>query len=177
MEMNLITMMQQEYQIGRILEINSEISRYGLSLTEQQARQIVTARNDTLAEQRRVEFGPTIVNAIIREFCDSPYIGQENLTETITELQDLFFMFKNEMLDEITDDELLHFMREQFDGICGGDIEYLGGTVLPVFAQAVRAGYDGFAATDGHGEYAQFDEVRRWDPELYRQALKELAWE
>ena len=80
------------------------------------------------------------------------------------------------MMDQISDDELLHFMREQFDTVCFGDMDYLEGTVLPTFADQVRGGYDGYKSTDGYGEYAQFDEVKRWDPELYRQVLKDLAW-
>lgn len=56
------------------------------------------------------------------------------------------------MQDEITDDELLHFMKEQYEGICYGDqyegicygdLDYLEGTCLCNFAQAIRAGYEG----------------------------------
>ena len=61
------------------------------------------------------------------------------------------------MNDEITDDELLHFMKEQFDGICYGDTDYLETTCLEIFASAVRAGYDGLPASDGSGEYAKLD--------------------
>lgn len=81
------------------------------------------------------------------------------------------------MNDEITDDELLHFMKEQFDNVCFGDLEYLEGTCLSIFAQAIRAGYRGFRKTEGRQEYEQFDEVQRWDYELYLEALKNLCWE
>ena len=63
------------------------------------------------------------------------------------------------MNDEITDDELLHFMKEQFDNVCFGDLEYLEGTCLSIFAQAIRAGYRGFQKTEGRQEYEQFDKV------------------
>ena len=86
-------------------------------------------------------------------------------------------IYKNEMNDEITDDELLHFMKEQFDNVCFGDMEYLEGTCLSIFAQAIRAGYRGFQKTEGRQEYEQFDEVQRWDYELYLEALKNLCWE
>ena len=42
------------------------------------------------------------------------------------------------MEDEITDDELLHLMKEQFELICFGDLEYLESTCLANFSQAVR---------------------------------------
>ncbi|SHK64219.1 hypothetical protein SAMN02745243_03399 [Hespellia stercorisuis DSM 15480] len=81
------------------------------------------------------------------------------------------------MMDEITDDELLEFMKEQFDGVCCGDLDYLEGTCLAVFAQAIRAGYQGHVRSGGQGEFQQFDIVERWDREMYMEALKELFWE
>ena len=46
------------------------------------------------------------------------------------ELQDIFYSFKNEAMDLLTDDELLTFMKEQFEEICMGDTEYLESTCL-----------------------------------------------
>ena len=74
----------------------------------------------------------------------------------------LFYLYKNEMQDEISDDELLHFMKEQFEQTCFGDLDYLEGTCLNIFSQAIRAGYRGYMSTEGHGEYEAFDEVKRW---------------
>ena len=56
------------------------------------------------------------------------------------------------------------------------DLEYLESTCLANFAQAVRAGYDGHRSSGGYGEYEQFDEVKRWDYELYLETLRELLW-
>lgn len=60
-----------------------------------------------------MEFGEGIAPKIIREFCDSNYIDQGNYVESIIRLQEIFYLFKNEMNDEITDDELLHLMSER----------------------------------------------------------------
>lgn len=135
---------------------------------------ILEERKDTLQKQKRVEFGEGIVPKIIYEFCDSNYIDQNNYADTIIRLQEIFYLYKNEMQDEITDDELLHLMKEQFELICFGDLDYLEGTCLANFAQAIRAGYDGYKNSDGYGEYSKFDEVERWDYELYLETLKEL---
>ncbi len=67
-------------------------------------------------------------------------------------------------------------MKEQFEEKCFGDLDYLEGTCLLIFSQAVRAGYRGYKASEGRGEYEQFDEVSRWDYELYLETLKELLW-
>ena len=100
---------------------------------------------------------------------------QENYCESLIRLQEIFYLYKNEMQDEITDDELLEFMQEQFETVCCGDFDYLENTCLDIFSQAVRAGYSGYQASQGRGEFAQFDIVTRWDRELYLETLKELA--
>lgn len=104
------------------------------------------------------------------------YIDRNNYVETIIRLQDIFYLYKNEMNDEITDDELLHLMKEQFEILCFGDLDYLETNCLADFARAIRAGYEGYKETDGYGEYAGFDVQERWSYELYQEALKELCW-
>ena len=112
---------------------------------------ILEEKNNALREQRRVEFGAGITPDIIRTFCDSSFIDQNNYVETILRLQEIFYLYKNEMMDEITDAELLHFMKEQFETVCFGDPDYLEGTCLQIFSQAIRAGYRGYQATEGYG--------------------------
>ena len=68
-------------------------------------------------------------------------------------------------------------MKEVYETICFGDLDYLEGTCLSNFAQAVRSGYRGYKSSDGYGEYSKFDEVKRWDYELYLETLKRLCWE
>ena len=174
MEENWMVLLQQETQMAKVMEMNRVTEKYGLVLSEQDAKLIVSERANALREQRRVEFGGGIVPRIIEEFCDSDFIDQSNYAETMIRLQEIFYLYKNEMQDEISDDELLHLMKEQFETICFGDLDYLEGTCLDVFSQAVRSGYRGYRRTEGKGEYSRFDEVKRWDPELYLEALKDL---
>lgn len=158
------------------METNQASAQYGLILTEQDAGLILEERKQTLQEQKRVEFGESLVPKIISEFCDSDYIDQSHYVDTIIRLQEIFFLYKNEMLDEITDEELLHLMKEQYEEICFGDLDYLESTCLANFAKAVRAGYGGYKETQGYGQASRFDEVKRWDYDLYLEALKELCW-
>lgn len=176
MDKDWIKQSDSKNEISVILETNEYTARFGLELSKEDAQMIVSSRKTVLRQLGRVEFGKSVTDAVIKEFCDSQYIDQNNYTETVIRLQEIFFTFKNETMDQLSDDELLHFMREQFDGVCSGDIDYLEETVLPTFAQAVRNGYDGYKATDGYGEYEKFDEVKRWDPELYQEVLRDLTW-
>ncbi len=174
MEQNWMVLLQQETQLAKVMEMNRVTEKYGLVLSEEDAKLIVAERANALQEQRRVEFGGGIVPRIIEEFCDSDFIGQNNYVDTMIRLQEIFYLYKNEMQDEITDDELLHLMKEQFETICFGDLDYLEGTCLNIFSQAIRAGYRGYRYSAGRGEASRFDEVKRWDYDLYMEALREL---
>jgi len=163
MEKDWMVLLQQHNQLGQVLKLNRDTEKYGLVLSEQDAMMILKERENSLREQRRIEFGEGIISKIIYEFCDSDFIDQNNYVETIIRLQEIFYLFKNEMEDEITDDELLHLMKEQYELICFGDLDYLEGTCLNIFSQAIRAGYQGYQGTEGRRDYAKFDEVQRWD--------------
>lgn len=173
---NWLELMMAQTQIAQILETNRYTEKFGLVLSSEDAKLLAQSRADALKREQRVEFGAGILPKIIEVFCDSSYIMQDNYSDSLSRLCDIFFLYKNEMLDEITDDELLEFMREQFENVCYGDFDYLEGTCLDIFAQAIRAGYSGHAKSQGRGEFERFDIVMRWDKELYLETLKELAW-
>ena len=162
-------------QLQKVMDMNQKTEKFGLMLTQEEARMLVERRKESLRTERRVEFGEGILPKLIFHFCDSSYIDQSNYADTIARLQEIFYLYKNEMLDEISDDELIQFMKEQYEEICFGDLEYLEGTCLESFAQAIRAGYRGYKKTEGWGEYHQFDAVARWDYQLYLDVLNELC--
>ena len=168
---NWLDEMAKQALAAQVLETNQYTQKYGLVLKEEEAALLAEVRADVLREEKRVEFGQSILPKIIYAFCDSSYIYQDNYCESMARLQEIFFQYKNEMMDEITDDELLEFMKEQFENVCFGDLDYLESTCLNIFAQAIRAGYSGFTETQGRNEWAQFDIVERWSRELYLQAL------
>lgn len=164
----------KENQMKALKETNKDTEQFGLVLTEEDAAILVNERMDALKRQGRVEFGEGILPQLILAFCDSSYLNQDNYRDSLARLQEIFYEFKTESLEQLTDEELLNFMREQFDDICAGDFDYLEGTCLKNFAEAIRAGYQGFIGNDGRGQYERFDNVTRWDKELYLQVLNEL---
>lgn len=179
MDGNLLEALQsqrEKKEISVLMQCNEKTEGFGLSLTEEEAHELVLCRNASLKKYRRVEFGEGILNKLIFTFCDSQYIQQENYREVMEELQDIFYRFKNESEDLLTDDELLAFMREQFEEICMGDTQYLEGTCLPWFASAIRSGDRGYVAGGGKGEYKKLSDEQRWDEELYMDVIKGLFW-
>lgn len=175
-EKNWLEIMNNQMWLKQVQETNQYTMQFGLSLSNEDSEILLAEKNNILKVERRVEFGQSILPQIIYVFCDSAYISQTNYTETLIRLQEIFYMYKNEMQDEITDEELLNFMKEQFETVCYGDLDYLEGTCLDIFAQAIRAGYRGYQQTQGRGEFEKFDIVQRWDKELYLETLKELCW-
>ena len=121
---------RKQIEIANIKKCNEYTNQYGLLLSDNQINNLLERRKETLKETGRIEFRVGIIDKLIKEFCDSPYINQENYAETLYELIDIFYEYKNETMDLITDDELIEFMKRSFDGVAQGDLEYLSGTVM-----------------------------------------------
>lgn len=178
--MEMLMEKQQKQELKKIASCNRKTERFGLSLTEEDAAQLMIYRKQVLRESRRVEFGDGILPELIDAFCDSDFIDQHNYVDTLNRLQEIFYHYKNESMDELTDSELIGFMRKQFDGICFGDLEYLGGTCLERFARAVRSGSnegirqkprDEYSLRETENEYGNLSEETGWEFDLYCQKL------
>lgn len=171
---NWMEQMNGQMWLEQVRETNQYTEKYGLTLTPEDTEILLAEKKQILKKERRVEFGESLLPRIIYMFCDSSYISQDEYVDTLVRLQEIFYLYKNEMQDEITDEELLNFMKEQFETVCFGDLQYLEGTCLDLFAQAIRAGYGGYSETQGRGEFSRFDIVQRWDKELYLLALSQI---
>lgn len=172
--LNQLLLLQSEQELSVILKTNDRSKTYGLTLTADDAKDLLVCRKVSLKDYQRVEFGSSILKELIYHFCDSPYLSQDNYLSTLEKLQDIFYQFKNRCNDEITDTELLNFMEEQFNDVCNGDTDYLENTCLERFSTAIRSGYRGYHYSDGLNEYDNLDEEVHWDKNLYYEALKNL---
>lgn len=119
---------------------NERTAFLGLTLTEAQIQSLVKRRFEALKNTGRVELGAGILKKLIEAFYDSPYLSPENYEDTLLELQDSFYYYKNESEDRISDDELIEFMRKTFDGKAQGSLEYLAGTSLDELCRNIRYG-------------------------------------
>jgi hypothetical protein len=180
-ELMLIAHQQQELE--RVLECNKKTERFGLVLSQEEAANLMVSRKDSLNENQRVEFGEGILPKLIDFFCDSQFINQDNYTDVLSELQEIFYLAKNETRDELTDQELLGFMRKQYEEICFGDLEYLKNTCLERYSRAVRSGNmsqmqsrlrDEYSLRDTENEYSKLEEEIRWDYDLYKMKLDDM---
>ena len=124
---------------GNILACNGDTEKYGLCLTPGQARALVQTETETLKKTGRIELGQGIICRLISRFADSPYISPQNYEQTLHELTGLFYDFKNETCDAVSDNELADFMKESYNNYCGGSIRLLE-QQLQQLARHIRSG-------------------------------------
>ena len=127
---------------AEILSCNEKTKEYGLALTKKQAAELVKTRNYALDNSGRIEFGGSIIDKIIIAFCDSAYIYKDNYEQTLHELIEMFYYYKNETMDKISDDELICFMKNYFNGICQGSLDLLFSRELEKMSRNIKCGTD-----------------------------------
>ena len=145
---------------AEIEKCNSFTSRFNLLLSHQDALELVETKNYALRFNGRLEFGGEVIEKIIRKFCSSPFLSRHNYAETLHELIEIFYFFKNDTLDLLSDEELIEQMKNSFDGVCQGSLELLAGRELEKSARNLRYGYEPDysdenenEAEDNDGEY------------------------
>ncbi|MDQ7095386.1 DUF6323 family protein [Desulfosporosinus sp. PR] len=131
--------------ITEIVDCNKTTSRYGLILSRSEAQELVTTRSEALNNYGRIEFSGGVISKLILKFSDSPFLTKHNYAATLNELLETFYYFKNETLDEISDDELIALMKHYFDQRCRGSLELLQNRELEILARNVRYGLRNYA--------------------------------
>lgn len=155
--------LQYQHMLTEIRKCNDFTSAYGLRLTDTDIQELSQNRKEALERSGRIEFGGGVIQKIIMEFADSPYIYQDVYLDTLTQLQDLFYYFKNESLEDMTDDELIHIMKKYFDDVCQGSLDYLNYSMLENYCRDIRYGTNEYRDSDGYeDDYVDFLD---WDKE------------
>lgn len=149
--------------LSEIRNCNNFTTKYCLQLTEADIHELVENRKEALEKSGRIEFGGGVIQKIITEFADSPYIYQDIYMDTLTQLQDIFYYYKNESMDEISDDELIHTMKKYFDDVCQGSLEYLNSSMMESYCRDIRYGTNEYRDMNGYDE--NYIDFLDWDQE------------
>ena len=134
------SVMLQKQAVKEILEINEATRQFGLTLTPKQAVDLVETRTLALQQTGRIEIGGGMIDKMITAFANSSFLTSYNYAETLNDLVELFYYFKNETLDQVNDDDLIRFMNKAFNGVCQGSLELLAGRELVRMAHNIRFG-------------------------------------
>ncbi len=154
-----------QHMLAEIRKCNDYTERFGLQLTEADIHELLENRKEALEKSGRIEFGGGVIQKIIIEFADSPFIDQDNFTETLMRLQECFYYFKNEALEELSDDELIGIMKKYYDDECQGSIEYLSTSILENYCRDIRYGTKEYKDYSGYED--NYVEYLDWDREEY----------
>lgn len=146
----------QKQAVSEVVKCNDYSRRFGLVLTQTQAIELVETRSLALSDNGRIEFGRGVIDKIIKAFCVSPYMSMHNYAETLHELIETFYYYKNETMDLLSDDELIKMMKSSFDGVCQGSLDLLSGRELYRIAKNLRFGlpndFSGDSFTEDEGD-------------------------
>jgi hypothetical protein len=142
-----------------LLRCNAVTARYGLRLTEADSMALAETQSRVLKASGRIAFTGGAAEELAVAFCDSPYVQQDSYVETLSELIDAFYNFKNEAMDEIDDAEAIALMKRLFDGeYCEGSMDRLREELLPEAARRIRAGLPPEPEVNGGGPEDDYDE-------------------
>ncbi|MBE9915452.1 hypothetical protein G8C92_15635 [Paenibacillus donghaensis] len=115
----------QEQVVNELLELNEKTKAYGLVLTPQEVELMLAARGQVLHSYGRVELSIEVTKELIEVFSASAFIQQEDYSDTLNELHEIFYDLKNETEDSIGDWKLIHKMKEIFEEDCEGSLDLL----------------------------------------------------
>lgn len=94
----LLQVKKKQNELAVLISCNEKTEQFGLTLTKEEADELIVCRNDTLKKYMRVEFGNSILDKLIFTFCDSQYIDQDNYLEVLEQLQEIFYEFKSSLV-------------------------------------------------------------------------------
>ena len=131
---------KERCEMERMLACNEQLQCHGLFLNGEQCAALTQHRREALQARGRMEFGQSVLPKLIEAFCDSPYLDQSNLEQTLAELIDMFYYFKGESMERLSDDDLIDHMKRAFDKVCQGSLEALAGRSLEELCKQAREG-------------------------------------
>lgn len=119
--MNNIIIKNEENLIQKTNLITKE---KGLILTHKEIEELIINKNETLDNLSRIEVTP-IIDKIIYEFYDSPYIDNDNYFETINLLVEIFYIYEDKFGNKLSIEEIIKYLRDIFDNKVNGVVELL----------------------------------------------------
>lgn len=126
--------------LNEIIELNEIIFKKGLYLSELDAQELMETKLTTLNNLGRIEINQEIVCEIICEFYDSPYIDKYNYLLEFKELIRVFYYYQSILWTKLTDEQILKYLKECFDGEAAGNIELLYEPCLNNLIEKIESG-------------------------------------
>jgi hypothetical protein len=145
--------------LGDLIAANDKSAEFGLTLSERDARELVEVRSRSLRDTERVELGSGAILKLIEKFCASSYLNTQNYAETLGELLEIFYYYKTESRDKISDVSLIDAMYSYFEGPCHGSTELLATRDLDTLLRYIKEGRESTELDryDNYDSYPEFE--------------------
>lgn len=114
-----------EEKVTDILKCNDVSSRYGIILNESDAKELIAIRQETIKDVGLIEFRSSIVEEVILAFCDSQFITKYDYLEVLSQLVEIFYYYRMEVNELMSDEDIIKYMKLAFEGPCQGSLDYL----------------------------------------------------
>ena len=111
--------------IDNLMDLNAKAGNYGLTVTENAAREIAGYRQAALIENERVELNSGAITRLTSAFLQTRYLTQEDFAATMGEIINIFYYIKTETENSVSDDDLINEMLTVFTETCFGSIEVM----------------------------------------------------
>ena len=177
--------MQLRVAAQELESCNKVTQRYGITLSRQDVQALVVGRLGALQETERVEFGGGVAKDLVLAFGSSVYVSQYTFVQTVLELQDLFYLFKNESEEQIPDEDLIATMRSLYDDVAQGDMARLSDALFDGLGRHVREVADADGAADPDADNAVMNgytlaahryDVSKWVDDEFAPAWDGASW-
>ena len=129
--------------VNDILKLNLVTERYGLILTKDDVQKIIKNKKEILNDMKRIEIRDVIIQKIILNFYDSSYIDKYNYADTVSEIIRVFYIYREEFENILTDDEIIKHMKDGFEGICAGSVLLLETNYLSKLKENITGDFCG----------------------------------
>lgn len=130
----------EKKEFDEILSLGEKTKQHAIVLTKEKVQYIIDSKNSALSDTGRVEFGESTAKRLTEKFCDSPYVSKYNFEKVIGELLEVFYYTKNETEDKISDDDLINYLYNAFNGVCAGSVTLVYDWAVNRLIESVRNG-------------------------------------
>ncbi|WP_455682618.1 DUF6323 family protein [Thomasclavelia sp.] len=131
-------------EVTEILKCNDVSCRYGIILKESDAKELIIVRQETIKDVGLIEFKSTIVEEIVLAFCDSQFITKYDYLDVLSQLVEIFYYYRKELDELISDEDIIKYMQLAFEGPCQGSLEQLSDYQLDKLLDDISANRDIF---------------------------------
>lgn len=162
-----------------LTRINEQLAKAGASITREEGLMLLERRAARLHETERVEFGTPAVATICEVIASRPNLAQDDVAETLANLQDAFYVLRDELPAHVPDALIVEALCAWLDE--WGDADEVAAAPIedvmafsPEYVRAGTAQEEPYRIVDDDGREYVYDPA--WDYDEYADGWDGERW-